>query len=424
MTARAPSALAPAAERGTPPLAAVLAGYAGMVVLLSTVATIASTLAPRKVPLAFLSGFSPLDAWFQFDSGWYHSIAADGYWYAPGQQSPIAFFPTYPMAVRAVGSIVGNVQIAGTVLSVLAGVSAVILFTSWVWGRLPRRAAITAIALVMLYPYAFFFYGSMYSDSLFLLAALGAFTLLDRRHYWLAGAAGALATAGRPVGVAVAVGLVVRMLELQAQARAEARGHGSTSSPQAGRTTLLDGTIRPRWAEIVAAIATVRWRQIGVLAAGLGLAGWCIYLWLTFGDPLLFIEVQSAPGWSQGVGPRTWFKVLYVNTLLEGRFRFAAVLTAQAVLSVLAVLLLRRVARQFGWGYAAYSLIVIAIPIIGTRDFMGTGRYVLAAFPIFASAALVLAHSRRRWLVPAVLTIFGIGLIGATGLYAMGLPVS
>ena len=42
--------------------------------------------------------------------------------------------------------------------------------------------------------------------------------------------------------------------------------------------------------------------------------------------------------------------------------------------------------RRFGWGYAAYAAVVIAIPIIGTKDFMGTGRYVLAAFPVIAAA--------------------------------------
>ena len=78
--------------------------------------------------------------------------------------------------------------------------------------------------MLLLYPYAFYLYGAMYGDSLFLLTAIGSFVLLERRHYWLAGLVGALATAGRPVGVAVAVGLVVRMLEMLAEQRALAGG--------------------------------------------------------------------------------------------------------------------------------------------------------------------------------------------------------
>ena len=63
----------------------------------------------------------------------------------------------------------------------------------------------------------------MYADSLFLLCAIGAFVLLERRWYLAAGLVGALATAGRPVGVAVAVGLVVRTLEMLAETRRASR---------------------------------------------------------------------------------------------------------------------------------------------------------------------------------------------------------
>ena len=409
-----------------PPVAVVLAIFSGMVVVLTTVATISASRVDRDI--SFLTGPAWLDAWFQFDSGWYLSIAQDGYWYRPGEQSPIAFFPSYPMAVRVLGTLTGDYQIAGTLLAVLCGASAITLFTVWVWRRLPKGGAVTAIALLMVYPYAFYLYGAMYSDSLFLLVTIAAFTLLDRRHYWLAGMVGAIATAGRPVGVAVAIGLVVRMVEMQAQDRSvrTATADAEDAQPDVpnGTPVLVDGFPRPRFGALLRAIGTIGWRQAGVFVSGLGLAAWCAYLWSTFGDPLLFIEVQSAPGWSQGVGPRTWFKVLYFTTLVEGRFLFAMVLTAQAAFSVLAVVLLRPVARRFGWGYAAYALVVVAIPIIGTRDFMGTGRYVLAAFPVIAAAGMFLATTRLRWLRPVTFGVLGFGLVGATFLYAMGLGVS
>lgn len=417
---------------GRPPIPIVLGLFAGMVVILSTVATIAAARVTRALPLDFLNGPAWLDAWFQMDSGWYYSIAADGYWYAPGAQSPIAFFPSYPMTVRAVGLLTGgDYQIAGTMVAVLCGAGSVTLFTIWVWRRLPRAGAVTAIALLMLYPYAFYMYGAMYSDSLFFLVTVGAFLLLDHRRYWLAGLLGAVATAGRPVGVAVAIGLVIRMLEMQAEAMAARRSAATSDGDNAAAETvpvpapvLVDGHPRPRFRELFAAIPTIRWRQAGVFASGLGLAGWCLYLWWTFGDPLIFIEVQSAPGWSQGVGPPTWFKFLYFQTFIEGRIPFALVLSAQAAFCLLAVLLLRRVSRQFGWGYVAYTAVVIAIPIIGTRDFMGTGRYVMAAFPAIAAAGCYLATTRWRWLRPVTLGVLAFGLLGATVLYAMGLTVS
>ncbi|MDM8084704.1 hypothetical protein QUV83_08015 [Cellulomonas cellasea] len=359
---------------------------------------------------SILQGPSWLDGWFQYDAGWYHHIATAGYQYVPGQQSSIAFFPVYPMGVRALANVTGDVQVAGSLLAVLAGGAAVLLFGRWAWARLPRPAALTAIAVLMLYPYAFFLYGAMYADSLFLLCAVGAFLLLERRWYWAAGLVGALATAGRPVGVAVAVGLVVRTVELLAQDRAKASG---------------DVDAGPRgWRELVRAVRDVRWRHAGVLLSGAGLAAWCAYLWIEFGNPLAFVEVESAPGWNQGVGPKTWFKVVYAGTLVKGPYDVAALLTLQAVACLLAVLLLRRVWRRFGWGYLAYTFVVLLIPILGTKDFMGTGRYVLVAFPAIAAAGDFLTSSPRRWLRPAVLLVSAVLLVLLTSLFGRSVAVS
>jgi hypothetical protein len=67
---------------------------------------------------------------------------------------------------------------------------------------------------------------------------------------------------------------------------------------------------------------------------------------------------------------------------------------------------------------------VLAIPLIGTKDFYGTGRYIMVAFPVMAVAAAVIADSHRRWLAPTAFAISIFGLIGAAVLYAMVLPVS
>jgi len=386
-----------------PPRALILGGFLVMVMVLTAVASIAAK--PAKFT-GITTGPVWLDAWFQLDSGWYYSIAVNGYYFDPGGESSVAFFPTYPMMVRGLGSLIGgDYQVAGTLLSVLAGASAITLFATWVWQRLPRRGAATAVALMMVYPYAFYLYGAMYSDSVFLLTVIAAFLLLERRMYWTAGLVGALATAGRPVGVAITIGLMLRMLEMQVESRLSVGAAG-----------------RPSFRRIIGAVPTVRWRQAGVLVSMTGLVGWCVYAWAEFGNPLVWIQAQA--GWNQASGPRTWFKVTYVDTLLRGHPLKALSITAQLVMCVIAVVLLPRVRRSFGWGYCAYAIVVLAIPLIGTKDFYGTGRYVLVAFPVVAVAGLLLAESDHRWLRPTVLIVFCAGLLGATTLYALGLPVS
>lgn len=391
--------------------------FVGVVVALSMVVAL-STRAQRRQD-AVLAGPSWLDGWFQYDAGWYLGIAREGYAYVPGQQSSVAFFPAYPLGVRGLGRLVGDHQVAGQLLAVLCGLAAVVLFAFWSRHRLPRRSAVMAVAVLMLYPYAFFLYGPMYADSLFLLSAVGAFMLLERRWYLAAGLVGAIATAGRPVGVAVAAGLVVRTLEILAEDRRAAReAAGVVEAPAPGAAA------RPGWRDVVGAVRDVRLRHAGVLASALGLAGWCLYLWLEFGHPLAFVEVESAPGWDQGVGPRTWFKVVYLGTVLEGPYGVALLLTLQAVACLCAVLLMRRVQRLFGWGYAAFAAVVLLIPIIGTKDFMGTGRYVLVAFPVMAAAGEFLATRRRRWVAPVTLTVCGILLVVLTFLFGRGVAVS
>jgi hypothetical protein len=398
-----------AAQTSRPPIAAVLGLYAVITVVLTGVATIAARYATTKPNFPTLTGPAWLDAWYAFDSDWYYQIATNGYSFVPGQQSSVAFFPTYPMTVRAVGRVLGDYQVAGQLISVLAGVAAVVLFTRWVWQRLPRPSALTAIGALMLYPFAFFLYGPMYGDSLFLLVGLSSFLLLERRQYWLAGAVGALATAGRPNGIAVAVGLVIGMLEMLAL-----RAGSGTAPSDAGRPW----PIRPRFVELVHAVPSIRWREAGVFVSGLGLIGWCVYLWYRFSDPLLFLEVQAT--WDQGAGPSTWFKIKYFDIFLAGGYRWGLLLTVQAVAVVIGLLLLGRVKRYFGWGYAAYALVVLAIPLIGTGDFLGTGRYVMVAFPVMAAGGHLLATLRWPWVRWVFLACCAIGIMVSTALYAVG----
>ena len=401
------------------PAALALTGFLSLLVLLTLVISLAHP--AIRYDQTWLQGPTWLDAWIQYDSTWYYSIATQGYFYIPGQQSSIAFFPTYPMMVRGLAAITGDAQIAGMLLTALAGAGALTLFGLWATDRLSRRAAITAVLLLLLYPYSFFLYGTMYADAMFLLAVIGAFVLLERRHPVLAGMVGILATAGRPVGIAVLVGLAVRAVELRVSESARASGGeaGAEAGDEGGR-----GRARLPLRTLVGGWRSLRPGDYGVLLSGLGLAGWCVYLWTAFGDPLAFVKVESAPGWDQGSGPRTWFKISLVELILQGSFRIVAVLLVQGLICLAAVLLLRRVWRRFGWGYLAYCVVVLVIPILGSKDFMGCGRYVLAAFPVFAAAADLLTEARPRWLRPLVIAGSGVGLLIGALFYARGYEVS
>jgi hypothetical protein len=335
-----------------------------------------------------------LAGWAQWDSGWYHRIASDGYSYVVGQQSTVAFFPAYPLVVGALGVLVDDAYLAGIAVTLAAGVAVAALFAAWVRPRLSSTAAWAALLAFLLFPYAFFLYGVVYADALFVAALLGAFLLVDDDHPVLAGLAGAVATAARPVGVVLVVGLALRVLERRGALR-----------------------VSGKW---------VDWRRVrpadaGVLLSVLGLAGWCLYLWARFDDPLAFASAQSA--WDQGAGPATWLKFQFFEDITDLRSPGAWLLyMAHPVLTIAAACLLPRVFRRFGAGYGIYAALLIGLSALSTKNFFGMARYLLAAFPCFAALGQVLDErpGLRRLYIPAG----GVALVALTAIFGTGYYLS
>ena len=64
--------------------------------------------------------------------------------------------------------------------------------------------------------------------------------------------------------------------------------------------------------------------------------------------------------------------------------------------------------KRFGGGYAVYTAVILAIPLIGSSSFMGFGRYLLAAFPVFAVGGELLADRSRARRVALVGSSLGL----------------
>ena len=86
------------------PWAAILGAVVLVTVVLTTIVDLSRDFLPTAQPNSIVPGPSWLHGWFQYDAGWYARIASQGYEYVPGHQSSVAFFPVYPMGVRALGA--------------------------------------------------------------------------------------------------------------------------------------------------------------------------------------------------------------------------------------------------------------------------------------------------------------------------------
>lgn len=318
---------------------------------------------PATHPHRWLAG------WTRWDAGWYVSIAENGYYYSgPGVQASVAFWPAYPAVLRVLGLAIPSTWVAGTVATFLSGLGSAVLLYKWCELRLPRRSSRIAVLALLLYPFSWFLFGAVYSDALFLCATIGAFYLVERDRPVLAGVVAVFATAARPVGPFIVLGLVLLVIERRGVLR-------------------FDG-LQPRLD-----LARLEPRHVGVLLSALGFLAYLAYLEWRFDTPWAFLHVQSAPGWDHDVGLRDVVKIDFARYLWNWTPDLPHFTQGtQALACVVALLLVPAVVRRFGWAYGAFVLLIVAFPASTTKDFVGMGRYLLAAFPCFAAAGDLLAR--------------------------------
>src|SRR3954454_12288602 len=111
---------------------------------------------------------APLARW---DSVWYLAIANDGY--PPGDPGRAAFFPLYPLLVRAARAFVGSPIVAGVAVSLACFAGAGVLLHRLAALELGPAAADETVWALALFPAAVFF-SAVYSEALYLMLSIGA----------------------------------------------------------------------------------------------------------------------------------------------------------------------------------------------------------------------------------------------------------
>jgi hypothetical protein len=304
----------------------------------------------------------------RWDGGWYVSVALYGYpstvpgGHGDAAQSSLAFFPGYPLLMRAFSSASGlSPELAGLTISFAAGCGATLAIRALAVRLADDETAERVVVLFVFLPAAFVL-SMVYAEALFLFLAAGCLVaLLDER--WLA--AGCLATAAglvRPTAIALVV----------------ASAWAAIDSIRRGGTP--------------AALIAPGLASLGSLAF-LG------YLWVHTGHALAFFEVQSR-GWGNrfDLGVSNVRSVL--QHLVEGRVTFfVAILAVVAGAVALGLWLLIR--WRAPAPVVAYVVVVVALAFMGSNP-LSVPRFLLAAFPILVPIA--------RWLTPRATAV----LVGAS----------
>jgi Gpi18-like mannosyltransferase len=306
-----------------------------------------------------------LAVWGRWDAVHYLDIATGGY-----QGTDMAFFPLYPLLIRAVGGLAGNHLIAGLLISNASFFFGLLYLYKLLEHEYDRAVARRAIFYVSIFPTAVYF-TAVYTESLFFMLTVAAFYYMRARAWWIAGAVGFLAALTRVEGVLL---IVPFLMEWYA-----ARG----SSAKATFSGLLAGMLIP-----------------------LGLAVYMAYLWVLRADPLYFSHVQVH--WNRHLAP-PWVSVLgALGKIAHGP---GALVVANQSLEVGFTLLMIGVLLA-GWhslrpSYIAYMALSILVPM-STSNLMSMPRFALVLFPMFA----ILARWGERPWVNNVILAFSLPLLG------------
>jgi hypothetical protein len=339
-----------------------------------------------------------MNIWSHWDGEHYVALAMGGYLNPPDNVSP-AFFPLYPLLLRSFAELFGG-PISKEALSVWAPLLS-LLFLPFAfyfiyhialdgWGERVARGTVLILAF---FPTTFFL-NAAYTESVFLALSAGSLCAMRvRRDLLLACVLAGFAAATRNVGVFL---------------------------------------VAPLMYEWIKDIERFRWRGIYLLLAPGGLLAYMGYLWVRFGDPLLFYSAQESWG-RQATGPldtasRAW------GSAVEGAGRlFDPGLWAHPSLGnvanhiagagnffnvaffVFAVVVLLAGLRDLPLSLTVYGLLLVApATLFGTpgSPLMGTPRYVLVAFPIFIVLTLLFRNRLLLggWLVMS--TLISLALCG------------
>jgi hypothetical protein len=331
---------------------------------------------------------APLGLW---DGGWYARIVESEY---DETKSTAAFWPLYPMLVRAVRWLLRtSPEAAGALVSHLAFLGALLVLHRLVRDRYGEEIATRSIWLLALSPVAFFF-SAFYTEALFLFLSVSAI--------WYA-------RAGRWTSAALMVGLV-----------ALTRSTGLLVLFPVGLA--LVGLWRDT--------GRVPWRPGLQVAAGAATPlAFAAHLDRIWGDPLLMFHIQerwdrefALPWESLWHGIRRT-ELFYINArhvcadavrdLSWRDCRDATGLPVDSIsddlatwTAIVALLLMPLVLRRLDAADAAYAVAALVLPLSSTtfdNPLYSLPRFLLVAYPFFIAMAKLL-KSRRLFAVAICLS--------------------
>jgi len=312
-----------------------------------------------------------------FDGVHYLRIAQDGYLAQYSQ----AFFPLFPILIRLFSFVFPRVPnldtqlftdpayfYSGIILSNLFFLESIYVLYKLINIDFDKDTSFLSVILLLILPTSFFF-GSVYTESLFLLLAVSAVYLIRKNHFFWAAVLISLSTATRITGVLLILLYLIEAFQSKKKIN-----------------------------------------YIWLLIMPLGILGYMLYLKLAFGNPLYFLTSQPVFGAERiGNGIVTLPQVIYryikifLTTSIFTLPFFNAFLEFISTLVPLTFLIIFFGKMRFSyWIFSITSLLLGTL----TGTFSSIPRYALISI-VFFLPYLVIKFRKNAWVFVITSVILG-----------------
>ncbi len=328
-----------------------------------------------------------------FDGVHYLRIAQNGY----DAQYSQAFFPLYPLLSRFFADsnlffqknsildtriyVDPSYFFAGLILANIFFLLGLILFYKLISIDFDKKIALGSVILLTFFPTSFYF-GSIYTESLFLFLVLGAFFFLRKNNFIAAGVFSALASATRIFGL-----LLVPVLLIEAYLKFKKREIMDTGE--------------------LAKMA------VGILLAPLGTLLYMMFLRLNFDNPLYFLTSQPLFGADRTAGnliflPQVIYRYIkiFITVPLSSPLFLNALL--EFIFTILVFICLALFYKKMRLSYFIFTLGCLILPTL-TGTLSSMPRYSLMGFLLLPF--IVQAIKRYYSLLLTIFVTIGIILI-------------
>ncbi len=290
-----------------------------------------------------------------FDGVHYTHIATLGYGYAEQ-----AFFPLYPRLIKLLDHVVGDPYVSGVIISLASFTLGLWFLTKLLALDFDQKIVYWVICGLLVFPTSFFF-GAVYTESLFFLLVISAFYFARKGKWLMAASMGGLASYTRFVGVFLFPALVA---EWWIQYKSTSRTSGD------------------------------RWQLAFLILAPTGLLAFMTFLKAQTGDAFAFVRTLPLFGSYRSSSVIMLYQVFYryakmIWTVQKGTLLYSNVLY-EAGIGFLFLVLAIYAFFKLRLSYVIFFALAYLAPTL-TGSFVSLPRYVLVCFPGFILLGKLLA---------------------------------